>query len=369
LRNNSRYLCGTKGSRLGLRHFAADSVTVTVAHMATPIRLSAAQFKQHLTDGSEVGVDAVLIKDFAPEILKDADGPTSRVVQFVISTGAVDRDGDTINPLGWDLTSYQTCGAVLWGHDASQPPIAEPLAVWVEDGKLKARCRFPTKEVYAFSDTIYQLIQANVLRCTSVGFKPTTWVESDRKDGFMPGLDFQTQTLLEFSVVSVPANPEAIIEAKSLGVELGPYLEWAEKTLDTLHESGLLIPRNALEKTYFAGKGTVSVSVPVELPVTDAKDDATLVVKGGRVLSVKNANRLKQAIECIQDVMKEHETSMSPDDDDMEDEEEPEDEADEQAADVAKSVSRPKDEAISLDAVRNCIADMIDEALSRARGR
>jgi HK97 family phage prohead protease len=328
--------------------------------MATSIlRLSAEQFKKSLADGVTVGPDAVLVKDFAPEITKDVDGPDSRVVQFVISTGAVDRDGDTIDPKGWDLKSYQTCGAVLWGHDASQPPIAEPLAVWVEDNKLKARCRFPAKEVYAFSDTIYQLIKHNVLRCTSVGFKPTAWVESERKDGFMPGLDFQAQELLEFSVVSVSANPEAILEAKSFGVDVGPYLNWAEKTLDTLHASGLLIPRTALEKTYFAGKGVTTVTVPAD-------------VKGGRVLSTKNCNRLKQAIECIQEVMQDHEASMSPA---AEDDEEPAEDAEDGKAvnaEVSKalaSASPPKDDGISLNAVRVCIAEMIDEGSESRSGQ
>ena len=34
-------------------------------------------------------------------------------MRFVISTGAVDRDGDTIDPKGWDLTAYRRNPTVL----------------------------------------------------------------------------------------------------------------------------------------------------------------------------------------------------------------------------------------------------------------
>ena len=258
--------------------------------MAQITRCTTEQFKKSLA-GGESTEDAVLIKGFAPDIDKEIDGPGARVVQFVISTGAVDRDGDTIDPDGWDLASFQKAGSILWGHKSDDLPVAESLAVWVESGKLKARSRFMTRDVYPLSDTIYQLIQNNVIRSTSVGFKPTKWVESDRSATYGPGLDFKAQTLLEFSLVSVPANPEALIEAKSLGIDMGPYLGWLEETLDTVVKSGLLVPRNAVEKAYFATKGAPSVAVPAAID------------KAGRVLSTKNLSRLTQAQEMIQEVI------------------------------------------------------------------
>lgn len=337
-------------------------------------RLSTDQFKKGLAAGNSQPAEAVLLKDFAPEITPDSG--ESRIVQFVISTGAVDRDGDTIDPQGWDLTTFQKSGAVLWGHDASQLPIAESLATWVEGDKLKARCRFPTKDVYAFSDTVYQLIKQNVLRCTSVGFKPLQWVETDREqDGFFPGLDFKKQSLIEFSIVSVPANPEALVEAKRLGVDMGPYLAWAEKTLDTMNASGLLVPRNALEKTYFAAKGATSVSVP---PGTDMpqKDDAALEVKGGRVLSKKNETRLQDAIKSLQSILDEL-SKGAPDEGDEPDEDEEDEDAEEgKSADTvsAKALAdavgiSKKDDGITVDSLRGVLAELVDGALRRAQGK
>lgn len=332
--------------------------------MGKPIpHLSSEQFHKCLKTAGKVDPEVILVKDYAPEIkVPDSTVPAdARSVQFIISTGAVDRDGDTIDPGGWDLKSYQASGAILWAHDASQPPIAEPIAVWVEDNKLKAKCRFPEKEVYPFADTIYQLIKANVLRCTSVGFRPKAWVETDRvNDWGWPALDFKVQELLEFSIVSVPANPEAVVEAKSLGIDVGPYLKWAEQTLDTLNASGLLVPRNALEKTYFAGKGK-SVTVPAgTVPAPAAIEPAAKVVeleaevarlqtKAGRVLSQLNQEKLEAAIEIIQEVI---DSAGSID-----------------GGEDPAAASTHTNAKIPTSAIDAMLASMIDDALDRARGR
>jgi len=281
--------------------------------MAQPKRYSAEQFKHCLAEKHAAPDEGILVKDYAPTILSKAedvgeDAAADRIVQFVISTGAVDRDGDTIDPNGWDLVSFQKAGAILWGHRGDELPIAQSLGVWIEEGKLKAKCRFPERDVYAFADTVYQLIKAECLRCTSVGFKPKTWEENGERvgSGWGPPLDFKSQELLEYSVVSVPANPEALVEAKSLGIDMGPYVQWAEKTLDMMAVSGLLVPRNAVEKAYFAAKGaTSSAAVPGK-------------VKAGRVLSTKNLDRLTSAQEAIQEVI-DSAGSIEDEEDDEED--------------------------------------------------
>ncbi len=330
-------------------------------------------FRKSVADGGEtIAEDALVVKDFAPEITKEVDGPQSRIVQFVISTGAIDRDGDTISPDGWDLASYEKSGAVLWGHDASQLPIAQPLTTWVEDGKLKSRVKFPPREVYEFADTVYQLIQHDVLRCTSVGFRPKSWMQStERVDAWgSPSLDFTAQELMEFSVVSVPSNPEAIVEAKSLGVNMAPYLLWAEKTLDTMAASGLLVPRNDLERAYFAVKGSTSVAVN----------------KAGRVLSTKNLSKLQSAADAIEEVIA---AASTVEDDDADEEakaaapdlaatpvEAPVEEVAKAApfltmADL-KCLLEPKP-APSIESLKGdiggLIKSLIDDALDRARGR
>jgi len=58
--------------------------------------------------------------------------------------------------------------------------------------------------------------------------------------------------LLEISVCPVPCNPNALQEAKSLGIDTNPISEWAAKLLD---EGGqVLVPRSVLEETFRQAK-------------------------------------------------------------------------------------------------------------------
>ena len=66
------------------------------------------------------------------------------------------------------------------------------------------------------AESIYRLAQGGFLAATSVGFRPLKWeYTSDLArgaDDWFPGIDFEQQELVEFSIVTVPANPEALIE-------------------------------------------------------------------------------------------------------------------------------------------------------------
>jgi len=157
-----------------------------------------------------------------------ADGQ-DRTLSFTISTASVDRDSDTINPAGWDLRAYTKNPVVLWAHDYSAFPIGKAVEVTKNASRLQARAEFAKHE---FADTVLMLLKDGFLKATSVGFRPTKF-EFNEKRG---GVDFIEQELLEFSIVPVPANPEALIEAQVKGYDpvllrrcfdgrCGPYIE------------------------------------------------------------------------------------------------------------------------------------------------
>lgn len=79
----------------------------------------------------------------------------------------------------------------------------------VEGKQLVATLEFPTAELSPFGDQVYQLVKAGYLNAASVGFLPTKWSFSD-DPGRRLGIDFEEQELLEFSIVSVPANAGAL---------------------------------------------------------------------------------------------------------------------------------------------------------------
>lgn len=154
----------------------------------------------------------VIRKQFVSEITK-APGAGDRVRRFVISTASVDRDNDTIAVAGWKLDSYKRNPVVLWAHDYSQLPIGKATGVGIENGKLVATAEFADHD---FADTVLRLIDGGFLNATSVGFRP---IKSalNRERG---GQDFIEQELLEFSIVPVPANSEALRRAaKALGFQ------------------------------------------------------------------------------------------------------------------------------------------------------
>lgn len=133
-----------------------------------------------------------------------------RTRRFVISTSTVDRDGDSIDQRGWRLDAYKRNPVVLFAHAYDNLPIAKSLSIGVEGDKLVSIVEFPAAEIYPFADTCLRMIDAGFLNATSVGFRP---VKSNRTE---TGIAFEEQELLEFSVVPVPCNPDALLVGRSV---------------------------------------------------------------------------------------------------------------------------------------------------------
>jgi HK97 family phage portal protein/HK97 family phage prohead protease len=158
--------------------------------------------------------------DGALKPIADSIETDKRALRFTISTGSVDRERDTIAIAGWDLSNFKNNPVVLWGHDASRLPIGRAFDVAVEGGALKASVEFipaDTPEGGAFAESVYRLARGGFIAATSVGFRPLKWDYSTDKDrgadDWFPGIDFEEQELVELSIVTVPANPEALVDA------------------------------------------------------------------------------------------------------------------------------------------------------------
>src|SRR3984893_17409338 len=148
----------------------------------------------------------------------------SRVVTFCFSDGSVDRVGDTISVTGWDLASFRSNPVCLWAHDSSSPPIGRVRRTYISGERLMGDVEFASAETYPFADQIYRLVVDGFVRAVSVGFLPIEWKWADDDDRF--GIDFQRQELLEISVVPVPANARALIEAKGWRRGAAPPERW-----------------------------------------------------------------------------------------------------------------------------------------------
>lgn len=159
----------------------------------------------------------------------------TRTIRFVFSDNGVDLMQDDIRQEGWELSTFVGGNPVaLFAHDSSSLPIGRASSVHVRDRKqLVGDITFASKDVYRFADTVYRLIKGKFLNAVSVGFTPLEYefVNSKERPG---GISFKRQILNEISVVPVPANPRALVEARGMGIDLEPLQEWAEDVIKNM---------------------------------------------------------------------------------------------------------------------------------------
>lgn len=129
----------------------------------------------------------------------------------IATTPAVDRVGDTIDPMG---VAYRNPLPLLWQHDASKPIGTVRFDAPTKDG-VRFTAELPdVQEPGTLRDRIeeaWQSIRHGLVRAVSVGFRPIDY-EHDKK-----GIRFKQIEVFELSAVTIPANPQAVIQfGKSL---------------------------------------------------------------------------------------------------------------------------------------------------------
>ena len=150
-----------------------------------------------------------------------------RAVIARISTVSVDRDGDVMLPSGADLSDYKKNPVVMFGHDQGAIPVGKAVAINTRSRDIVAKVVFaerPPEHPAAAEwvpDTLLWLFQQKVLSAFSVGFTITEAREADKRDRARFGEGVRQVItdwkLVEFSVVPVPSNQDALAMAVSKG--------------------------------------------------------------------------------------------------------------------------------------------------------
>lgn len=141
---------------------------------------------------------------------------TDDALLFTWTSRAVDSYDDLVLPEGVDFENFiKTNPICLLNHIP-----ADPIGIWEQpyfsDGKLCAHLRLAPEGTSTKSDEARKLIACGILRGCSIGFHP---IESSPRPGSKKGgLLYSKVRIVEVSVVSIPANPEALLQAKSMGV-------------------------------------------------------------------------------------------------------------------------------------------------------
>ncbi len=164
-----------------------------------------------------------------------AKAEESRTIQFVISSGAKDRHRSIVNMDSWALENFNRNPIVGYQHNVYGGNLCTPDdpddvigsgRAWIEEveGKklLIGEVKFETAEINPKAEKIFRKVLAGTLRATSVGFLEVGKGEWKKEvDANGNEIDrtyyFQGQELLEFSIVNIPSNPEAV--GRSIAVQ------------------------------------------------------------------------------------------------------------------------------------------------------
>ena len=152
-----------------------------------------------------------ITKLFSNQSIKSID-EDKRQASYIISTDEVDRMGEVVEQ-SWDLKNYEANPIVLFGHDSSKPEnvLGKALSITTEkDGDrsiTSALVQFAEAGTSKGVDTVWSLVKQGILKTVSVGFIPHTYKNTDTED--TPTV-LSDNELLEFSIVPIPANPQAV---------------------------------------------------------------------------------------------------------------------------------------------------------------
>jgi HK97 family phage prohead protease len=200
---------------------------------------------------------------------------------FVISTPEIDRYGTVIVPSGIDYSAYMQNPIVLAQHNSDHWPVGRCLGFFMNGENLEA-----TIEIECITEegrTLNKLIEAGFVKAVSVGIMPKESEEQTIDSEKV--VVYPTSELVEFSIVSVPANRGALIKRsvqKTITESLTKYKK----------EIRMLTPENE-QKILEELLPAISEAVAVELETlgfsqAESSEAASLFVEhGAKVLLSK----------------------------------------------------------------------------------
>lgn len=128
------------------------------------------------------------------------------IYSFTISTPEVDRYGTIIVPSGIDYTAYMKNPVVLLNHKSDKLPIAKCLGFFLNGENLEATMQLDMNDEIACK--VNDKIKNGFMQAVSVGIIP---IEQEEQTINGEKITVYTKSeLVEFSVVTIPANREAL---------------------------------------------------------------------------------------------------------------------------------------------------------------
>lgn len=216
--------------------------------------------------------------------LKYVTGPITKAdaggLEAVISTPKVDKDGESVDPLGLEnRDEWLTNPLIYWAHEWAFNPTAEPIGKGTRldvapDAITSAAIYAPTPK----AQNVRALVTGGFVRKTSIGFDSAEMAD-------VKGVPTHTRwALREWSVVPMPANTDATI----VGVKSA--LRWlADEIAEPTEEIGAQIGDavgSALTISLDAAD-LIAKLEEVRLLLVPQTDGVSLVDNGRRIATIR----------------------------------------------------------------------------------
>lgn len=160
---------------------------------------------------------------------EDEDDEEENRIVLIASTERANRHKYIVRTNGIGLSNYRKVPVLLWGHDHDQPIGTSRVRRDEATRRLLVSPRFAGEEqANPTGEKVRRMVRDGFLNAVSISFLPekikfrheTSEEEWAKENAGDARLIVTKSDLLEISIVSVPANPDAIRMAASLGLEL-----------------------------------------------------------------------------------------------------------------------------------------------------
>ena len=174
----------------------------------------------------------------ARQIRAEAPQGVDRRMTFVASDETRDSYGTVLPVSEWNLERYNNNGVVGYAHNLYGSYDADPDYVigrgraYIKGSELLIDIEFEPEGTNKIADKVWRKLQFGSLNGVSVGFSAqgAHWGEGEEaEDGANPTLYYTGLELLEVSVVTIPANPNAV--RRSISEEMTDIRETIDKVV------------------------------------------------------------------------------------------------------------------------------------------
>jgi len=219
-----------------------------------------------------------IFKTFRPEIkaVNSEDGTIDMLIPM--STASVDRDGESIDPLGWrkSLPAFRKRPVLLSSHNYGdlRKQIGEFTQVKVSEDGLFAKPRYYINEGNEEADWAFKLASKG-MAAYSVGFLPKAWTDGDGEK--TPSRTYTEQELLEISHVVVPSNRDAIqgLRGKSADPAINQVIEdiISAEIVDLTGETIVAVTTNSTDDTQTITEHVVNTDIVINSPRVHSQEE------------------------------------------------------------------------------------------------